>query len=297
MKPNVIVITGPTATGKTALSINIAKKFNGEVISADSRQIYRGLDISTGKVTEKETQGIAHHLIDIIDVGDDYSVQQWKSAATAAIDDILSRGKLPLVVGGTGFYIKALVDNIDLPQVAPNAALRADLEKLDTEHIFSYLKELAPDVAEATDPNNRHRLIRRIEIIRELGELPDANPTESPYQFLQIGLDWPWDELKDHIRQRTTARLSAGMVDEIKAIHEAGASWADLEALGFDQRYIAQHLQGQIDHNEMIELVTNGNIHYAKRQKTWFKRDNRIQWFDPRTESAQIMETIGNFLS
>ena len=205
-KPKVIVICGPTATGKTALSINIAQKFNGEIISADSRQIYKDLDIGSAKVTREEMNGITHHMIDVADPKEVFSVQQYVSVANSIIQDILRRKKTVIICGGTGMYIDSLVHGTQFPQVAPNPTLRSDLEKKSTDELFSLLKEKDPKRAETIDPYNSVRLIRALEVIDALGVVPKIKK-KSKYHVLYIGLDTKKTLLNQRIKQRVINRF------------------------------------------------------------------------------------------
>lgn len=295
-KPKVLVILGQTSTGKSDLAVELAKECNGEVISADSRQVYKGLDISTGKVTAEEMQDIPHHLLDIVDPSEVFNMATWKNLATQAIEDILGRNKLPIIAGGTGFFIKSLVDNLDLPQVPAIPELRAKLADKTTEELLETLTKLDPNKSANIDTQNPVRLIRAIEIATTLGHVPEAKPQPSPYEFLQIGLKLEPEELKERITKRTQLRLEAGLVNEIKQVHEADTSWERLEQLGFDQKYAAQFLQNKISEEEMVQKITTGNLQYAKRQATWFKRDNRIVWFHPKQEQPAIWQTVQDFL-
>lgn len=280
IKPKIIVILGPTATGKSDLAVKLARKLNGEVISADSRQVYKGLDIGTGKVTEAEMSGIPHHLLDVADSRRQFSVTRYVRLAEKAIKQIHAHGKLPIICGGTGFYIQALVDGITIPEVPPNAKLRAELEKLSTKEMFARLEKLDPVRASTIDIHNPRRLVRAIEIATTLGKVPviDTKSNHSKYDATFIGLNISYDELKVRIMTRLLKRLDAGMLDEARKLHEDGLSWKRMEDLGLEYRYMSRHLQGKISMPEMIEQLHTEICHYAKRQMTWFKRDRRVRW-------------------
>lgn len=272
-KPKVIIITGPTSSGKTSLSIKIAKKQNGEVISADSRQIYKGLDISTGKVTKEEMSGINHHLTDIRHPNEILTTHEWKKLAEESIKSIISKDKIPIVAGGTGFYINSLIENYIYPSVSPDPKLRAKLEQKTTKHLQDILGKLDKVRLEDIDQNNRARLIRSIEIATKLGKVPKKETKPSPYDFEIITLLPDREELKKQIKKRTKTRIKAGMVEEIKKIHEKmDVSWKRLEELGFDQKYVAQFLQNKISEEKMTELILRDNWRYAKRQYTWIRQ-------------------------
>lgn len=294
-KPKIIVILGQTATGKSDLGVQLAKKFRGEVISADSRQVYKGLDIGTGKITKKEMRGIPHHLLDVVSPKRQFSVAEYKKKAEHAIDGILSRGKIPILVGGTGFYIQAVVDGIVPPEVAPDPELRKKLEKKSPESLLKMLKKLDPERALTIEQKNPRRLIRAIEIARTLGKVPNLEVEPPNFEVLQIGPKVDDKKLKERISKRLFTRISGGMVKEAKKLHEKGLSWKRMEELGFDQKYVAQYLERKISKDEMTEKLIRGNIQYAKRQKTWFKRDSRIHWFKP-AETKKIEKLVQEFL-
>jgi len=296
MKTKVLVILGPTAVGKSDLAVEIARQYNGEVISADSRQVYKGLDIGTGKITKKEMRGVPHHLLDVINPKKVYSVEVWKKQAEDAIEDILSRGKLPIICGGTGFYIQSIVDNITLPGVPANNALRKKLAKLDPSALFLMLKKLDPKRAKNIDAHNPVRLIRAIEIARELGTVPKAKKVKSNYDFIQIGLTLPLDTLREKIHTRLLSRMKKGMLAEAHTLHTNGLSYTRMEALGLEYRYLALYLQNKITKQEMLSKLEIEIGQYARRQMQWFKRDNRIKWFEP-TNTKEINAWIDTSLS
>ncbi len=271
-KPKLIVIAGPTATGKSDYAVQLAEKVNGEVISADSRQIYRGMDLGTGKITNEEMRGIPHHLLDIKNPEEDFSVAEYKQLTDAAIADVIARGKTPILCGGTGFFIQAVIDDITLPHVPPNPELRAELETHSNEELLIQVKKLDPDRAETIDPDNKRRLIRAIEIASALGHVPKQEVTESPYNLEIIYLDKPDDELRELIEKRLVKRLEQGMVEEVKNLHKNGISWQRLENFGLEYRHIAEFLQDKISYEEMMESIKTKTWQYAKRQRTWFKK-------------------------
>lgn len=280
-KPKIIVILGQTSTGKSDFAVEIAKKVGGEVISADSRQVYKGMDLGTGKITKKEMQGIPHHLLDILSPKKVFSVSDFQKLADKKIKEIISRGKVPIICGGTGFYIDAVINGSILPEVPPNKKLRDTLEKKSAEHLFKMLSKLDPSRAKSIDLRNKVRLVRAIEIAKALGSVPKVS-NENKYDTLKIGLTLPDDILKERIYTRLLARMKKGMIKEIKNLHESGISWKRMEALGLEYRYGALYLQGKLTKVEMLEKLNTEIWHFAKRQKTWFKRDKEILWVDPR---------------
>lgn len=280
-KPKLIVLLGPTSSGKTALSIDLAKKFNGEIISADSRQVYRGMNLGTGKVTKKEMAGVPHHLLDVADPKKQFSTALYGTLAEKAISDIFSRGKIPIICGGTGFYIDTLVNGIVLPEVSPNPALRKKLENKSATELVRILKKLDPKRAKSIEQTNPVRLIRAIEIATKLGHVPGIVKKEVPYGELKIGLDMPDDVLKQRINQRLKDRIAAGMLREAKNLHTKGLSWKRMENLGLEYRAMAKLLTKKISKEEFQTQLEFDIWHYAKRQRVWFKRDENITWFNP----------------
>lgn len=275
----VSVVVGPTASGKSALAITLAKKHGGEVISADSRQIYKGMDIGTGKVTKKEMQGVPHHLLSVVSPKKQYSVERYKKEATKALQEILSRGKTPIICGGTGFYVDALVRGTTLPSVPPNKELRKRLEKLSTEKLFALLKKKDPARAKTIDAKNPRRLIRALEIAEALGTVPKQKDAPLPnIHFEWIGIDLPDVTLKKKIHARLMERMKKGMVAEVKKLHSQGLSWKRLESFGLEYKWIAHYLQEKIEKKEMLEKLELDIWHYAKRQRTWFKKNKEIRW-------------------
>jgi len=278
MKPLGLVIVGPTASGKSALAVKLAKKFDGEIISADSRQVYRGMNLSSGKITKREMRGVPHYLLDVVNPKQQFSVAQYQKLANKKIAEILKRGKLPIICGGTGFYIQSIVDNLILPEVAPNKKLRAELGKKNTEQLFAILKKIDPERAKNIDAKNPRRLIRAIEIAMALEKVPKLSNIECPLNFIQIGINPPPKVLQKKIYLRLFARIRAGMVAEARLLHKNGVSWKRLESFGLEYKYLALHLQKKITREKMLTGIERDSWLYAKRQLTWFKRDQRIIW-------------------
>lgn len=286
-----IAILGPTASGKTSLSIKLAKKFNGEIISADSRQVYKGMDIGTGKVTKKEMEGIPHYLLDIVSPKKIFDVTQFKKLADKAIATIYKKNKIPFIVGGTGFYIQSVVDNILPPSVKPDWKLRKKLEKKSNSKLYKMLQKIDPKRAQSIDKNNPRRLIRALEIvIKSKRPVPPLTVQKPNFKALFLGVKKDQKELKNLIRKRLLKRLDLGMAEEIKKLHKSGVSWKRLEEFGLEYRYIAQYLQGKIKYDKMVVLLQKEIEHYAKRQMTWFKRDRRIQWVKDYRQALKISE-------
>lgn len=295
MLPKIIAILGPTATGKSDLAVDLAKKFNGEIISADSRQVYKGLDLGSGKITKTEMKNIPHHLLDVVSPNrKKYSVADFQKLAYKKIDDILRRGKLPIVAGGSAFYIQSIVDGIILPEIKADPALRKKLEKWPLEKLQTKLKKLDPERYTEIDQQNPVRLIRAIEIATQIGRVPKMKAAPK-YDCLQIGLKLPQSELHDRIARRLEKRMKKGMLAEAKRLHENGLSWKQMESLGLEYRYMALHLQKKISRAEMLEQIQIKSQQFAKRQMTWFKKDARIQWFNP-SQTQKIFGGVEKFL-
>jgi len=270
MKPKVIVILGQTATGKSALAVKIAKKIDGEIISADSRQVYKGLDIGTGKVTKKEMQGVPHYLLDVASPKSKFTVAEYKTLAEEKIKEIMSRGKTPIICGGTGFYIDAITKGVVFPEVPPNIKLRKELSLLDARQLLIILKKLDSNRAKNIDAKNKVRLIRAIEIAKALGKVPKITQATPVYKFVKIGLYLPEDKLKKKVEQRVKKMFKDGLFKEIKNLKKSGVSNKRLKEFGFEYFEPTE------------EKVITETIKYAKRQMTWFKRDKEIKWFDAR---------------
>jgi tRNA dimethylallyltransferase len=287
-RPHIIVVLGPTASGKTSLAVRLSKKFSGEVVSADSRQIYRHLDIGTGKTTKKEMAGIAHYCIDIADPKKIFSVDEYRRAAEAAITNIYARGKIPIIAGGTGFYIDAILYGTTYPIVPPDWKLRARLEKHKTQTLFRELQKLDPRRAAAIDSNNRRRLIRAIEIIKKAGWIPTLTKKRR-FDALIIGIKTNPALLRKKITKRLAGWFRVGLVDEVKNLHEKyKLSWKRLEEIGLDYRIVALYLQKKLLKKEMVQKTDTEIWHYAKRQMTYFKKMENVHW----VTSAQSAEKL-----
>ncbi len=286
-KHKILVVLGPTAVGKSDLAVELALKFGGEIVSADSRQVYTGLDIGTGKITSAEMKGVPHHLLDIADPGARFTAQHWKAAAEKAIADIISRGKLPIVCGGTGFYISSLIDDIGFPEVEADPEQQKELEAKTVEELFDLLRALDPVRASTIDRKNKRRLARAIVIARALGAVPPIqSASSSKYDALRIGLSLPIDQLRERIKVRLLKRLDAGMLDEANRLHKSGLSYERMDELGLEYRYLAAFIQGHMTREQMIEKLSVEIGKYAKRQMTWFKKDQDIRWFEPGQNEA-----------
>ena len=322
----IIIIVGPTASGKSDYAIRLAKKIGGEIISADSRQVYRGMDLGTGKIkrdgygatrvssrsiglavgstknnkiealSEKTilerdfySSGVRHHLLDVTSPTRQYSVASWVRDAKKAIMDIITRGKTPIITGGTAFYIDALMGRSSIAPVAPNKKLRARFSKFSAQDLFKILKSRDPRRAKMIDPQNKVRLIRALEIIEISGKkVPPEHKVASPYDAQWIGLNPKPEELKERIIKRLDIRLKKGMLREVQNLHDNGVSWKRLESFGLEYKWCAKYLQaikGQplkisrlnLD-QEMHGGIIRDSIRYSKRQMTWWKRNKEIRW-------------------
>ena len=296
MKSNtqkIIVIVGPTASGKSDLAVALARQCNGEVISADSRQVYKGFDLGSGKITKKEMQGIPHHLLDVANPTRTFSAARYAKLGRSAIRTILKKGKIPIICGGTGFYIRALVDGLVLPEVPPNYELRTILHKKTTKELFAMLKKRDPVRAQSIDAKNPHRLIRAIEIVEAIGKVPPLTLHPLPYPTLFIGITRSRASLCTRIHARLIARLKKGMIKEVITLHQKGVSWKRLESFGLEYRSIAFFLQNKIDKSSMEYEIVQKSMEYAKRQMTWFNKDKRIHWI---TSPQSAKKLIKDFL-
>jgi len=280
-KEKVVVIVGPTASSKSDIAVSLAQKYKGEIVSADSRQMYKRLNIATGKITREEMKGIPHYLLDIAEPEEPISVADYKIKADNAIDKILKSGKIPFLVGGTGFYVQAVVDRLVLPEVPPNQDLRKVLSKKSPSELFKILYALDPRRAKSIDAHNLVRLIRAIEIAKSLGSVPDLRRDSSNKEFLLLGLEPEPEEVKDRIHNRTLVRLKRGMIAEAERLYRDGLSYKRMDELGLEYKILAKFLKKEIGRDELIKQIDSEDWQYAKRQMTWFKKDNRIKWFHP----------------
>jgi len=304
-KQKIIVILGPTATGKSDLAVEIAKKIGGEVISADSRQVYKGLDIGTGKITPDTKnfsnfstgqakkkyvfthKGISHYLIDVANPKKKFTVVEYQKLTNSAIAEIVNKNKIPIICGGTGFYIDAITKGTIFPEVPPNPKLRKTLYSKSAIALFEYLKKLdsrrAKDIKNKNEQNNKVRLVRAIEMAKALGKTPLLKNKKSNYQFIKIGLYLPPDKLKKKIEKRVKKMFQDGLLNEIKKLKKVGVSEKRLKELGFEYN------------SPTYEKVVKETIKYTKRQMTWFKRDKEIKWFEPK-DHGKIKTKIKGFL-
>lgn len=294
-KRPLIIITGPTASGKTALSIELAKRIGGEIISADSMQVYRHMDIGSAKVTEEEMDGVPHHLIDVLEPSEDFNVVKFQSMAKKAMEEIYSRGHIPIVAGGTGFYIQALLYDIDFTETDESTEIRRELEQTAREKgpraLHELLREVDPESADAIHENNVKRVIRAIEFYRQTGrKISEHNREErqkfSPYEFLYYVIGLPRPVLYSRIDERVSRMLEAGLVEEVKTLRDMGYTRDMVSMQGLGYKEILDYLNGECSLDEAVYIIKRDTRHFAKRQITWFKRERDVRWLN--------LEAFGN---
>lgn len=288
MNNKVLVIAGPTATGKTALSVRLAKEMNTEIISADSIQIYKKLNIGSAKPDKSEKQGIPHHLMDFLEPDDSYSVADYVKDAKEKIDDLLSVGKTPIITGGTGLYISSLVDNVEFSDSEVDTTVRdrlnEELKTLGIDAMYERLKQIDSASADEIHPNNTKRVIRALEIYETTGKTKKEHEKvsklrKSPYDFCLIGLNCEREVLYERINKRVDIMIEKGLINEVKEILLSGVSKDAQSMQGIGYKEVIMALRGEITEDECIELIKKNSRNYAKRQLTWFKR-GKYQWFD-----------------
>ena len=284
MSAPLIIICGPTATGKSDLALEVAAKFDGEIVNADSMQLYRVMDIVTAKLTLSERQGITHHLLDILDVSEDASVAQYQLQARAVVDEIRSRGKAAVIVGGTGLYIKSIIDEMNFPETDPQVRkkLEEDAEIFGTAELYSRLQVSDPQAAAAIEPANIRRIIRALEVIEVTGQPYSANlPSDTSLRYpqaLHFGLSMERSHLAARIEKRVHRMWEQGLVEEVQGLIALGllSGSTAQRAIGYAQ--VIAMLKGEMTEEKAIEETIIATRQYVRRQETWFKRDQRIQW-------------------
>ncbi len=300
---NLIVLTGPTGVGKTALSIRLAKELNGAIISADSMQVYKHMDIGTAKIMPDEMEGIEHYLVDCLQIDDDFNVARFKNMAKDAVDDIYSKGKLPIVVGGTGFYIQALLKDVNFDEAKGESELRQELLAFANDNgevaLHNRLREIDPEAADKIHPNNVKRVIRAIEFFMESGEkISNHNEKESIkesiYNYRYFVLTNERDILYKNIELRIDQMLDAGLVDEVKKIKDMGYRRDLVSQQGLGYKEIWAYLEGEMSLDEAVAILKRDTRHFAKRQLTWFKREKDVIWLDKQIykDDDQLMAAI-----
>ena len=286
-----IAIVGTNASGKSSLGVKLAKAYGGEIVSADSRQVFRGLDLGSGKIAPEDMNGVAHHLLDVCEPGDFFSMADFQKLAYGAIDGICARGKLPFIVGGTGLYVASVVEGYELSDKVPDLSYRDELEKLTTPELAQMLKAAVPDIE--IDFKNRNRVMR---VLEKLHDGDSALPTAAPrYEVIKLGVHWDRETLKTRIDERLERRLKAGMIDEVRAIRASGVSDEFLIKLGLEYGYITKYLRGEFaSEEEMVSELSLAIKRFAKRQETWFRREKDIHWLDmtadPFSEACALID-------
>ncbi|NLV88573.1 MAG: tRNA (adenosine(37)-N6)-dimethylallyltransferase MiaA [Tissierellia bacterium] len=305
-KDNLFILVGPTASGKTSVSIELAKRLDGEIISADSMQIYKYMDIGTAKVTPEEMDGIPHYLIDIVYPNEEFTVADYKAQAEKVIADINTRNKLPIVVGGTGLYVNSLVYDLNFTQVPPNEEIRKRLEDLADEHGNEYIHKMLEKIDKESynriNVMDRKRIIRALEIYEVTGKpmSQQGNNFRKPsdkYNLLMFGLNMDREKLYERINLRVDKMIEAGLIEEVSNLLRMGYHKDLVSMQGIGYKEIIWYLEGEISLEEAIEHIKKGSRNYAKRQLTWFRRDNRIKWVNVDEFSSMdqlVMHIIDN---
>ena len=289
MRKPCIVLTGPTAVGKTKLSLALAKAVKGSVISADSMQVYRGLDIGSAKIRPEEMEGIPHYLIDVLEPEEEFHVARFQEMAREAMEEIWSRGRIPIITGGTGFYIQALLKNVDFSESSGESPLRTELERLGeekgNEYLYRLLKERDPQAAEAIHPHNRKRVIRALEFCMETGLLmSEHNRREkqrsSPYCYAYFVLNDHREELYRRIDRRVEEMIRQGLVEEVRGLAARGLTEENTSMKGLGYKELFPYLRGEISLEEAVRIIQRDTRHFAKRQLTWFRREPDVIWIN-----------------
>lgn len=292
-----VVIAGTNASGKSGLGIELAGKYDAEIVSADSRQVFTGLDLGSGKVTPEEMKGIPHYLIDVVNPNDFFSLSHYQKMAYEAIEDIHSRGKKSFVVGGTGLYVNSIVDGYNLNDAEPDFAIRKEVEEKTIDELIEIIKGTNPLALEKLDLNNKRRLERAAEKV--LTGKYNENPSTPKYDTLVIGVTWPREVLYERIRERLDRRLDQGMIEEVENLRKNGASDDFLFRLGLEYRYILMYLRGEFkDFDAFYNKLFMEIRHLAKEQMTWFRKRSDIHWIDmtkdPFNEASLLIEEFYN---
>lgn len=292
-----VVIAGTNASGKSGLGIELAGKYDAEIVSADSRQVFTGLDLGSGKVTTEEMKGIPHYLIDVVNPNDFFSLSHYQKMAYEAIDDIHSRGKKAFVVGGTGLYVNSIVDGYNLNDAEPDFAIRKEVEEKTIDELIEIIKGTNPLALEKLDLNNKRRLERAAEKV--LTGKYNENPSTPKYDTLVIGVTWPREVLYERIRERLDRRLDQGMIEEVENLRKNGVSDDFLFRLGLEYRYILMYLRGEFkDFDAFYNKLFMEIRHLAKKQMTWFRKRSDIHWIDmtkdPFNEASLLIEEFYN---
>jgi tRNA dimethylallyltransferase len=299
-----VVVIGPTAVGKSALALSLAQQFGGEIVSADSRQVYRHMDIGTDKPSAEARRLVPHHLVDVVGPGEEFTLAMYQDSAYHAIDDIISRGRLPLLVGGTALYVEAVTEGWRIPRVQPDPELRERLqteaEAQGTEALYARLASVDPDAASKINPANLRRIIRALEVFETTGQpISSLQGMKRPdYHLLKIGLTTDREDLYRRIDERYDRMIEEGLVEEVQSLMEQGYG-LDLPSMsGLGYRQIGRYVAGEYSLPEAVERLKFDTHRFVRHQYTWFRRDQEIQWFDVRSEAcySQLIDTVESFL-
>lgn len=308
MKTPLVILTGPTAVGKTEISVKLAKKINGEIISADSMQVYKNMDIGTAKIKKEEMQGITHYLVDILEPAQEFNVVKFKDYALKAMEDIYAKGKIPIIVGGTGFYIQSVLYGIDFEENEEDNGYRKELEELSKTrggiYLHNQLKKIDPSSAESIHPNNVKRVIRALEYYKQTGlKISDHNEEqrqkESPYRFCYFVLNNKRDILYDRINKRIDIMINEGLIKEVENLLKAGCTKEMISMQGLGYKEIISYLNGECTLEEAVYLLKRDTRHFAKRQLTWFKREKEVIWVNKNeydNHEDRILEVLTDYL-
>ena len=308
MKKPLIVLTGPTAVGKTSLSISLAKAVNGEIISADSMQVYKGMDIGSAKIRKEEMQGVTHYLVDILEPEEEFHIVKFQELAKAALEEIYAKGKIPILVGGTGFYIQAVTRDIDFTQAEQETSYREELEQFAKEKGAEYLHEKLREVdsksAENIHANNVKRVIRALEFYHQNGTpISEHNEEQkqqtSPYNLAYFVLTAPREILYERIDRRVDQMMAEGLLEEVKSLRERGCHRGMVSMQGLGYKEILAYLEGEYPLEEAVRILKRDTRHFAKRQLTWFRREQDVIWVDKEQfhwNEAEILEYMMSVL-
>ena len=289
MKNKLVIISGPTGVGKTKLSIELAKKIGGEIISADSMQVYKYMDIGSAKVTKEEMQNVKHHLIDVLEPTESFDVNRFQTMANKAIEEIYQRGHIPIIVGGTGFYIQSVLYQIEFKEEPQDQTYRLSLEKLAEEkgahHLHERLRTVDPEAASEIHENNVKRVIRALEYYKQTGQKisehnKEQKEKESPYDFTYFVLTDDRKKLYDRIDERVDEMMSQGLVEEVQKLKDMGCDSSMVSMQGIGYKEILDYLDGETTLERAVYLIKQGSRHYAKRQLTWFRREKTVTWIN-----------------
>src|SRR6056297_346670 len=304
VKDKLIVVLGPTSVGKTKVSVDIAKKINSEIISTDSMQIYKKMDIGTAKITDREKEGINHHMIDLINPDGNFTVYDYQNLSLKIIESMLKDNKTPILVGGSGLYINSLLYDLDFNKVSSDEDIRNKYYNIKNQkgksHLYDILKEKDPEAAEKIHPNNVKRVVRALEVIEITGEKYSKNSSfrkySDKYDFIIIGLEMNRELLYNRINLRVDAMIEEGLIEEVKKLYSEGydKSYQSMQAIGYKE--IIDYLEGNISKTEAVRLIKRNTRRFAKRQITWFKPDDRIEWFDMSDYKNNYNSTLNKIL-